>query len=155
MSQPDLHQRTVAGLAAGLRQKEFSAEEAARHFLARMRQHEALGAFLSVDEEATLAQARAADALLARGQAPALAGVPIAHKDIFVTRDWPTTAASKMLEGYRSPFDATVVSRLKDAGAVCLGKLNCDEFAMGSANTTRSEERRVGKECRSRWSPYH
>ena len=134
MSQPDLHQRTVAGLAAGLRQKEFSAEEAARHFLARMRQHEALGAFLSVDEEATLAQARAADALLARGQAPALAGVPIAHKDIFVTRDWPTTAASKMLEGYRSPFDATVVSRLKDAGAVCLGKLNCDEFAMGSAN---------------------
>ena len=134
MSQPDLHQRTVAGLAAGLRQKEFSAEEAARHFLARMRQHEALGAFLSVDEEATLAQARAADALLARGQAPALAGVPIAHKDIFVTRDWPTTAASKMLEGYRSPFDATVVSRLKDAGVVCLGKLNCDEFAMGSAN---------------------
>ncbi|MDG9698544.1 Asp-tRNA(Asn)/Glu-tRNA(Gln) amidotransferase subunit GatA [Ottowia cancrivicina] len=134
MSQPDLHLRTVAGLAAGLRQKEFSAEEAARHFLARMRQHEALGAFLSVDEEATLAQARAADALLARGQAPALAGVPIAHKDIFVTRDWPTTAASKMLEGYRSPFDATVVSRLKDAGAVCLGKLNCDEFAMGSAN---------------------
>ena len=134
MSQPDLHQRTVAGLATGLRQKEFSAEEAARHFLARMRQHEALGAFLSVDEEATLAQARAADALLARGQAPALAGVPIAHKDIFVTRDWPTTAASKMLEGYRSPFDATVVSRLKDAGAVGLGKLNCDEFAMGSAN---------------------
>ena len=134
MSQPDLHLRTVAGLAAGLHQKEFSAEEAACHFLARMRQHEALGAFLSVDEEATLAQARAADALLARGQAPALAGVPIAHKDIFVTRDWPTTAASKMLEGYRSPFDATVVSRLKDAGAVCLGKLNCDEFAMGSAN---------------------
>ena len=134
MSQPDLHLRTVAGLAAGLRQKEFSAEEAARHFLARMRQHEALGAFLSVDEEATLAQAHAADALLARGQAPALAGVPIAHKDIFVTCDWFITAASKMLEGYRSPFDATVVSRLKDAGAVCLGKLNCDEFAMGSAN---------------------
>ena len=134
MSQPDLHLRTVAELADGLRRKDFSAEEAARHFLERARQHEALGAYLAVDEEATLAQARAADALLARGQAPALAGVPIAHKDIFVTRDWPTTAASKMLEGYRSPFDATVVSRLKDAGAVCLGKLNCDEFAMGSAN---------------------
>ena len=129
-----LHDLTVAALAAKLKAREISAEETARHFLARMRQHEALGAFLSVDEEATLAQARAADALLARGQAPALAGVPIAHKDIFVTRDWPTTAASKMLEGYRSPFDATVVSRLKDAGAVCLGKLNCDEFAMGSAN---------------------
>ena len=134
MSQPDLHRRTVAELADGLRRKDFSAEEAARHFLARARQHEALGAYLALDEDATLAQARAADALIAQGNAPALAGVPIAHKDIFVTRDWPTTAASKMLQGYRSPFDATVVSRLHEAGAVCLGKLNCDEFAMGSAN---------------------
>ncbi|KEH08469.1 hypothetical protein GY14_19660 [Delftia tsuruhatensis] len=60
--------------------------------------------------------------------------MPIAHKDIFVTRDFPTTASSKMLAGYRSPFDATVVTRLAEAGAVTLGKLNCDEFAMGSAN---------------------
>src|SRR5690606_26187940 len=78
--------------------------------------------------------AKAADKQLADGQAPALAGVPIAHKDVFVTQGWRTTAASKMLAGYVSPFDATVVSRLQQAGAVSLGKLNCDEFAMGSGN---------------------
>ncbi|MEG1771243.1 MAG: Asp-tRNA(Asn)/Glu-tRNA(Gln) amidotransferase subunit GatA, partial [Comamonas sp.] len=77
---------------------------------------------------------RAADAQLATGNAGTLTGVPIAHKDIFVTRDFPTTAGSKMLAGYQSPFDATVVTRLAEAGAVTLGKLNCDEFAMGSAN---------------------
>ena len=86
-----------------------------------------------MDEEVTLAQARAADARIAAGQAGTLEGVPIAHKDIFVTRDFPSTAGSKMLEGYRSPFDATVVQNLAQAGAVSLGKLNCDEFAMGSA----------------------
>ena len=82
----------------------------------------------------TLAQARAADAGLAAGTAGALAGIPIAHKDAFVTRGWRTTAGSKMLDGYVSPFDATVVERLQAAGAVSLGKLNCDEFAMGSGN---------------------
>ncbi|MFM8511359.1 MAG: Asp-tRNA(Asn)/Glu-tRNA(Gln) amidotransferase subunit GatA, partial [Betaproteobacteria bacterium] len=98
----------------------------------------ALGAFLHLDAEAALAQASAADAQRAAGGGAAAAshllGVPIAHKDIFVTEDAPTTAGSKMLQGYRSPFDATVVARLKSAGAVSLGKLNCDEFAMGSAN---------------------
>jgi aspartyl-tRNA(Asn)/glutamyl-tRNA(Gln) amidotransferase subunit A len=93
-----------------------------------------LGAFLATDPEATLAQARAADARLAAGDTAPLLGVPIAHKDIFVTRDFPTTAGSKMLAGYRSPFDATVVDRLAQAGMVTLGKLNCDEFAMGSSN---------------------
>ena len=71
---------------------------------------------------------------VAAGDAPLLTGVPLAHQDIFVTRDWPTTAGSRMLAGYRSPFDATVVRRLAEAGMVGLGKLNCDEFAMGSAN---------------------
>ena len=130
----ELHQMTVAQLAEGLRARTFSAGELARHFLQRAAQHDSLGAFLATHEEATLAQARAADARLAQGDAPRLAGVPLAHKDIFVTRDFPTTAGSKMLEGYRSPFDATVVTRLAEAGMVTLGKLNCDEFAMGSSN---------------------
>jgi aspartyl-tRNA(Asn)/glutamyl-tRNA(Gln) amidotransferase subunit A len=93
-----------------------------------------LGAFLDLNEEATLAQARTADLALAAGTASALQGVPVAHKDIFVTRDFVTTAGSKMLTGYRSPFDATVVANLAQQGVVTLGKLNCDEFAMGSAN---------------------
>ena len=129
----DIHAMSAAQLAAALRAKEFSAQEVARHFLARI-QRSTLGAFLAVDEEATLSQARAADALLAAGDAPPLAGVPIAHKDIFVTRDWPTTAGSRMLVGYRSPFESTVTRLFQEAGMVCLGKLSCDEFAMGSSN---------------------
>ncbi|MEB0162521.1 Asp-tRNA(Asn)/Glu-tRNA(Gln) amidotransferase subunit GatA, partial [Glaciimonas sp. CA11.2] len=82
----------------------------------------------------TLQQARNADQRLAQNNATPLTGLPIAHKDIFVTRDWRSTAGSKMLENYVSPFDATVVSHFKDAGMVHLGKLNCDEFAMGSSN---------------------
>ncbi len=130
----DLHQLSVAELARQLREKKVSAVETAQHFLGRMAAHQDLAAYLAVNEEATLAQARAADAAIAAGTAGALAGVPIAHKDIFVTKDFPSTAGSKMLAGYRSPFDATVVSRLAQAGAVTLGKLSCDEFAMGSAN---------------------
>ncbi|MGH8785770.1 MAG: Asp-tRNA(Asn)/Glu-tRNA(Gln) amidotransferase subunit GatA [Cupriavidus necator] len=129
-----LHDLTVAQLATQLRAKQVSAVEAARHFLARMKAHEALGAFLATDEAVTLEQARAADARIAAGTAGPLEGVPLAHKDIFVTQDFPSTAGSKMLDGYRSPFDSTIVARFKDAGAVSLGKLNCDEFAMGSSN---------------------
>ncbi len=81
-----------------------------------------------------MAQAKAADARMAAGDTSPMLGVPIAHKDIFVTTDFPTTAGSRILEGYRSPFNATVVQRLADAGMVSLGKLSCDEFAMGSAN---------------------
>jgi aspartyl-tRNA(Asn)/glutamyl-tRNA(Gln) amidotransferase subunit A len=136
-----LHDLTVAQLASKLRQKEVSAVEAAKYFLARGAAHRELGAYLAVDEEVTLAQARAADARIAAGDAAPLLGVPIAHKDIFVTRDFPSTAGSKMLQDYRSPFDATVIARLGQgapdqgpgAGAVTLGKLNCDEFAMGSS----------------------
>lgn len=130
----DLHDLTVAQLAAYLRERKVSAVETAQHFLARAKSHAELGAFLARSEEVTLAQAQAADARLAAGTAGALEGVPLAHKDIFVTRDFVSTAGSKMLAGYQSPFDATVVTRLAHAGAVCLGKLNCDEFAMGSAN---------------------
>ena len=129
-----LHDMPVRTLAQALRSRQVSALEATDYFLARMREHQPLGAFLAVDEDASRAQARTADAQLAAGAAQPLLGVPIAHKDIFVTRDFPTTAGSRMLAGYRSPFDATVVQRLADAGTVTLGKLNCDEFAMGSAN---------------------
>ena len=130
----DLHDLTVAQLAALLRARKVSAVETSQHFLARTRAHASLGAFLDIDEEATVAQARAADVALATGLAGELLGVPVAHKDIFVTREFVTTAGSKMLTGYRSPFDATVVAKLADQGVVTLGKLNCDEFAMGSAN---------------------
>ncbi|UVH57089.1 Asp-tRNA(Asn)/Glu-tRNA(Gln) amidotransferase subunit GatA [Variovorax paradoxus] len=134
MSSGELHQMSVVALAKALAERKVSAVEASQVFLGRMKAHESLGTFVTVNEEVTLAQARAADALIATGNAPALAGVPIAHKDIFATADFATTAGSKMLAGYRSPFDATVVKRLAEAGAVTLGKLSCDEFAMGSAN---------------------
>ncbi|MGJ7511860.1 Asp-tRNA(Asn)/Glu-tRNA(Gln) amidotransferase subunit GatA [Variovorax sp. GT1P44] len=130
----ELHQMGVAEIAKALRERKVSAVEAARHQLDRIRQHQDLGAFVAVDEDLTLAQARAADDQLAAGNAAPLAGVPIAHKDIFVTANLPTTAGSRILAGYRSPFDATVVRKLAEAGAVTLGKLSCDEFAMGSAN---------------------
>ena len=135
MSTPtDLHDMSVAQLAASLRERKLSSVEAAQHFLARAKQHSNLGAYVHINEDVTLAQAKAADAAIAAGSAARLAGVPIAHKDLFVTKDFPTTAASKMLKGYQSPFDATMVAKLAEAGTVTLGKLNCDEFAMGSAN---------------------
>jgi aspartyl-tRNA(Asn)/glutamyl-tRNA(Gln) amidotransferase subunit A len=132
-----LHDLTVAELTSHLRARKVSALETAQHFLARARAFASLGAFLDFNEEVTLDQARAADVALAAGRSSPLAallGIPVAHKDIFVTRDFISTAGSKMLVGYRSPFDATVVANLAQQGMVTLGKLNCDEFAMGSAN---------------------
>ena len=130
----ELHQLDLTALATRLVAREVSSVEVTRHLLNRAQQHTHLGAYLAFNEEASLAQAAAADRRLAAGERTPLLGVPLAHKDIFVTKDFPTTAGSKMLEGYRSPFDATVVQRLAAAGAVTLGKLNCDEFAMGSGN---------------------
>ena len=130
-----VHDMGVAELAAALKSRALSSREATQALLDRIAAHDqALGAFLHVDAEGALARAAAADAALAAGTAGPLAGVPLAHKDIYVTADMPTTAGSKILAGYRSPFDATVVARLNAAGTVSLGKLNCDEFAMGSAN---------------------
>jgi aspartyl-tRNA(Asn)/glutamyl-tRNA(Gln) amidotransferase subunit A len=130
-----IHDLTVAELARKLKAREVSAVELAGHFLGRMKAHADLGAYLATNEECTLKQAREADQRRRTdGEAAPLLGVPVAHKDIFVTRDFPSTAGSRMLENYRSPFDATVVQRLADAGMVTLGKLNCDEFAMGSSN---------------------
>ena len=129
----DLHDLSVFDLAAKLAARDVSSVEVTQHFLTRIK-GEPLGAFLAVDAAVSLAHAKAADARLAAGKRTPLLGVPLAHKDVFVTRDFPTTAGSKMLDNYRSPFDATVVSKLAQAGMITLGKLNCDEFAMGSGN---------------------
>jgi aspartyl-tRNA(Asn)/glutamyl-tRNA(Gln) amidotransferase subunit A len=130
----DLTRATVAQLSRLLATRQVSAAELARGYLARMERHKTLNAFLDVRPEVTLAQAAAADARIARGEATPLTGIPIAHKDIFVTKDFASTASSRILKGYMSPFDATVVDNLSRAGMVTLGKLNCDEFAMGSSN---------------------
>ena len=129
-----VHDMGVAELASALKSRALSSREATQALLSRIQAHESLGAFLHVDADGALTRADAADAALAAGSAGPLAGVPIAHKDIYVTADMPTTAGSRILAGYRSPFDATVVARLNAAGTVSVGKLNCDEFAMGSAN---------------------
>ena len=129
-----VHELGVAELSKALAAKQLSSVEATQAFYESMAAHRGLGAFLATDPAAAQAQAQAADQRRAQGLAGPLTGVPLAHKDIFVTRGLPTTAGSKMLAGYASPFDATVVARLLDAGTVTLGKLNCDEFAMGSAN---------------------
>src|ERR1700741_5371644 len=129
-----MHDKSLTELRAALAAKECSAVELAQHFLGRIDAHQDLNAFLDVNPELTLAQAKAADALLHSGHAGPLAGIPLAHKDVFVTRGWRSTAGSKMLANYVSPFDATVVARLQSAGMVCVGKTNMDEFAMGSSN---------------------
>lgn len=128
-----MHNQTLAQLSALLQSKQISATELAQSYLDRIAASD-LNAFLHVDTVATLAEAALADQQLAAGNAGPLTGVPIAHKDIFVTKHWRSTAASKMIANYVSPFDATVVSKLRQAGMVHLGKLNCDEFAMGSSN---------------------
>ena len=130
----ELFHSSVAELSSLLAHKEISAVELAQVYLNRIDQHRDLNAFLDVRPEVTLAQARQADERIAKGEATSLTGIPIAHKDLFVTKEWATTAASKMLDGYMSPFDATVVDNLSRAGMVCLGKVNCDEFAMGGGN---------------------
>ena len=130
-----LHDLTLAQQSQALTSGQTTSVALTQHVLDRIAAHTELGAFLHVDAEGALAAATASDARRAAGQAlGALDGVPIAHKDIFVTQGQPTTAASKMLQGYQSPFDATVVAKLKAAGVVSVGKLNCDEFAMGGAN---------------------
>jgi aspartyl-tRNA(Asn)/glutamyl-tRNA(Gln) amidotransferase subunit A len=128
-----MHNKTIKELSALLQSKQVSSVELAKHYLDRI-EASSHNAFLHLDRDRSLAQAAAADARIADGSAGPLTGVPIAHKDIFVTRGWRTTAGSKMLANYESPFDATVVERFGRAGMVTLGKVNLDEFAMGSAN---------------------
>ncbi|HJU71009.1 MAG TPA: Asp-tRNA(Asn)/Glu-tRNA(Gln) amidotransferase subunit GatA [Paucimonas sp.] len=128
-----MHTKTIKELSTLLQARQVSAAELAQRYLDRVAQSD-LNAFLHVDPELTLQQAAAADRRIAQNDTTPLTGIPIAHKDIFVTRGWRSTAGSKMLENYISPFDATVVEQFNHAGMVTLGKLNCDEFAMGSSN---------------------
>ncbi|MDD2759017.1 MAG: amidase, partial [Methylomonas sp.] len=131
-----MHKLTLTELAAGLRSKEFSSVELKQAFLNRIRQHQGLNAFITVSEDKALQQAEAADRRLADGEASALAGIPFAHKDIFCTLGTKTSCGSKMLDNFIAPYDATVVDKFNQVGAVMLGKLNMDEFAMGSSNET-------------------
>ncbi len=128
-----MHTKTLKELSALLHAKQVSATELAKLYLGRIKQSD-LNAFIDVNEELTLQQAAEADQRIAKNDMTPLTGLPIAHKDIFVTRGWRSTAGSKMLANYISPFDATVVEQFRTAGMVTLGKLNCDEFAMGSSN---------------------
>ncbi len=133
----DFHSSTLTQLAAGLRARHFSSVELTRALLARIERHQgALNAFISVTPDAALAAAQSADRALASGGGGALTGVPIAHKDLFCTQGVRTTCGSRMLDNFVSPYDATVVAKLRSAGAVMLGKTNMDEFAMGSSNET-------------------
>ena len=136
------HLSSVAMLAKALEAKAVSSTELAGYFLSRIQAGTRWNAFLDVNPDLTMEQAASADRIRASGKAGKLTGIPLAHKDVFVTRGWKSTAASKMLLDYQSPFDAAVVERLgmpseqnpNGAGMVCLGKANMDEFAMGSSN---------------------
>ena len=132
-----MHTKTLAQLSAGLRAGEYSSVELTQHFLSRIEQFDStLNSFITVTPEQALEQAKTADARRAAGDASDLTGIPIAHKDIFCTQGVRTSCASKMLDNFISPYDATVVTKLSEAGVVCLGKTNMDEFAMGSSNET-------------------
>ena len=132
-----MHTKTVAQLAQGLQQGEFSSEELTTAYLARIEKLDGqVNAYVTVTAEQALVAARAADAHIKAGTAGPLTGIPIAHKDIFCTDGVRTSCGSKMLDNFVAPYDATVVSRFKEAGVVMLGKTNMDEFAMGSSNET-------------------
>ncbi|MDA0830049.1 MAG: Asp-tRNA(Asn)/Glu-tRNA(Gln) amidotransferase subunit GatA [Burkholderiales bacterium] len=129
--------KTVKELGNALRRKEFSSVELTQAFLDRSKSlNGKINAFITFDEEQTLAQARAADETLLKGEPTHLTGIPIAHKDIWCAKDWITTCGSRMLENFRSPYNAHIIKRFNDFGAVIQGKTNMDEFAMGSSNET-------------------
>ena len=131
-----MFEKTVTELSAALRAKKVSSVELTQAFLDRISRYRELNAFISLDPARSLDQAKAADNRLASGQAGPLTGIPVAQKDIFCADGWLTTCGSKMLSNFIAPYDATVIERFNTAGAVCLGKTNMDEFAMGSSNET-------------------
>ncbi len=130
-----MHHLTIAELITGLRNKDFSSTELTQHYLERIRTLDSqFNSYISVSETQALASAHAADQQLANGDAADLCGIPIAHKDLFCTQGIRTSCASKMLDNFIPPYNATIVENLNNAGAVSLGKTNMDEFAMGSSN---------------------
>jgi aspartyl-tRNA(Asn)/glutamyl-tRNA(Gln) amidotransferase subunit A len=132
-----MHDATLRALSDALAARKLSSVEAAQLFLKRIKSLNArYNCFITVDEERSLAQASEADKARAAGRAQPLTGIPIAQKDIFCAKGWLTTCGSKMLSNFVSPYDAHVVARLNEAGAVTIGKTNMDEFAMGSSNET-------------------
>ena len=132
-----LHELTVAQIQQQLIEKKFSSREITQHYLNRIDTlNSDYNCYITVDTNGALAAADQADQAIAAGSSAPLLGIPIAHKDIFCTEGLATTCGSKMLANFVSPYDATVVSKMKTAGAVMLGKTNMDEFAMGSSNET-------------------
>lgn len=132
-----MHQLTLAKISQALADKQFSARELTSHLLARIEQLDPqLNSFITVNQEAALQQADAADAQRSAGATSALLGVPLAHKDLFCTKDVRTSCASKTLDNFIAPYNATIVEKFNTAGCVSLGKLNMDEFAMGSSGET-------------------
>ena len=132
-----LHTYTLAALRDGLARGDFSSRELTQHFLTRIQQFDGqLNSFITVCADNALAQADAADIARANGSAHALAGIPLAQKDIFCTKGVKTSCGSKMLDNFISPYNAHVISQCEGAGLVMLGKTNMDEFAMGSSNET-------------------
>ncbi|WOE32805.1 MULTISPECIES: Asp-tRNA(Asn)/Glu-tRNA(Gln) amidotransferase subunit GatA [unclassified Acinetobacter] len=131
----DLHHLSIRELSEGLAQAKFSSRELTQHYLKRIETLDTqIKSYVTVTAEQALAEADAADAALKAGHATALTGIPIAHKDIFCTQGIKTTAGSKILDNFIAPYDATVVAKAKAAGLVTLGKVNMDEFAMGSTS---------------------
>ena len=131
----NLHRLSIRELSEGLQQGKFSSRELTQHYLKRIEKIDAqVKSYVTVTPELALSQADAADAVIKAGNATALAGIPLAHKDIFCTQGVRTSAGSKMLDNFISPYDATVVTKAKAAGLVTLGKVNMDEFAMGSTS---------------------
>jgi aspartyl-tRNA(Asn)/glutamyl-tRNA(Gln) amidotransferase subunit A len=131
-----MHTKTVAELAAALKARTVSSVELTRLYLDRISKYKNLNAFITVDPEKSLAQAQRSDARITQGQGGPLTGVPVAQKDIFCADGWLTTCGSRILSNFVAPYDATTIARFNAAGAVCLGKTNMDEFAMGSSNET-------------------
>ena len=128
---------SLKSLSAALARREISSVELSRLYLGRIeRDNPYINAYITVDPEKSLAQAAAADVRIAAGQGGPLTGIPLAHKDIFCAKAWPTTCGSKMLGNFVSPYDAGVIERCNAAGMVILGKTNMDEFAMGASNET-------------------
>lgn len=129
----DLHRLSIRELSQGLQQRQFSSRELTEHYLKRIDKLDTqINSYITVTAEQALIAADAADAALKTGHASALAGIPIAHKDIFCTQGVRTSAGSKMLDNFISPYDATIVTKTQQSHLVTLGKVNMDEFAMGS-----------------------